>query len=107
MYCKLKYVVIYLKLLTNFVILRSFGNLTYADIYPVGSQPSRLYGTPKLHNSFPNVPPLRPTVSSINGFNYNLSKYLCNLFQPKVPSIHSTQDTFNFIKELEEVKRLQ
>ena len=27
MYCKLKYVVIYLKLLTNFVILRSFGNL--------------------------------------------------------------------------------
>ena len=29
MYCKLKYVVIYLKLLTNFVILRSFGNLVY------------------------------------------------------------------------------
>ena len=29
MYCKLKYVVIYLKLLTNFVILRSFGNLKY------------------------------------------------------------------------------
>ena len=29
MYCKLKYIVIYLKLLTNFVILRSFGNLIY------------------------------------------------------------------------------
>ena len=29
MYCKLKYVVIYLKLLTNFVILRSLGNLIY------------------------------------------------------------------------------
>ena len=29
MYCKLKYVVIYLKLLTNFVILRSFGNLIH------------------------------------------------------------------------------
>ena len=29
MYCKLKYVVIYLKLLTNLVILRSFGNLIY------------------------------------------------------------------------------
>ena len=27
MYCKLKYVVIYLKLLTNFVILKSFGNI--------------------------------------------------------------------------------
>ena len=29
MYCKLKYVVIYLKLLTNFVILRIFGNLIH------------------------------------------------------------------------------
>ena len=29
MYCKLKYVFIYLKLLTNLVILRSFGNLIY------------------------------------------------------------------------------
>ena len=29
MYCKLKYVVMYFKLLTNFVILRSFENLIY------------------------------------------------------------------------------
>ena len=28
MYCKLKYVLIYLKLLTDFVILKSFGNLS-------------------------------------------------------------------------------
>ena len=32
MYCKLKYVVIYLKLLTNFVIVRSFGNLINGNI---------------------------------------------------------------------------
>ena len=43
-------------------------------------------------------------VSSINSFDYNLAKYLCNLLQPKIPSIHSTQDTFTFIKELEEVR---
>ena len=81
-----------------------FDDSTYENIYPVGSQPSRLYGTPKLHKSFINVPPLRPIVSSINSFNYNLAKYLCNLLQPKIPSIHSTQDTFTFIKELEEVR---
>ena len=81
-----------------------FDDSTYENIYPVGSQPSRLYGTPKLHKSFTNVPPLRPIVSSINSFNYNLAKYLCNLLQPKIPSIHSTQDTFTFIKELEEVR---
>ena len=77
---------------------------TYENIYPVGSQPSRLYGTPKLHKSFTNFPPLRPIVSSINSFNYNLAKYLCNLLQPKTSSINSTQDTFTFIKELEEVR---
>ena len=36
MYCKLKYVVIYLKLLTNFVILRSFENLIYWYFKDVG-----------------------------------------------------------------------
>ena len=73
-------------------------------IYPAGSQPSRLYGTPKLHKSFTIVPPLRPIVSSINSFNYDQAKYLCKLLQTKIPSIHSTQDTFTFIKELEEVR---
>ena len=53
---------------------------------------------------FSNVSPVRPIVSSINSFNHNLAKYLCNLLQPKIPSIHSTQDTFTFIKELEEVR---
>ena len=81
-----------------------FDDNTYENIYPVGSQPSRLYGTPKLHKSFTNVPPLRPIVSSINSFNYNLAKYLSNLLQPKIPTIHSTQDMFTFIKELEEVR---
>ena len=68
------------------------------------SQPSRLYGTPKFHKSFTNVPHLGLIVSSINSFNYNLAKYLCNLLQPKIISIHSTQDTFTFIKEMEEVR---
>ena len=81
-----------------------FNDKTYDCIYPVGSQPSRLYGTPKLHKSFSDVPPLRPIVSSINSFNYNLAKYLSNLLQPHIPSEHSTEDTFTFIKELEEVR---
>ena len=47
---------------------------------------------------------LLSTVSSINSFNYNLAKYLCKLFQPKIPSMHNTQDAFTCIKELEEVR---
>ena len=53
---------------------------------------------------FSNVPPVLPIVSYINSFNHNLAKYLCNLLQPKIPSIHSIQDMFTFIKELEEVR---
>ena len=43
-------------------------------------------------------------VSSINSFDYNLAKYHCNLLQSKILSVHNTQDTFTFIKELEEVR---
>ena len=39
-----------------------FDDNTYENIYPVGSQPSRPYGTPKLQKSFTNVHPLRPIV---------------------------------------------
>ena len=69
----------------------------------IGRSIYRPYGA-KLHKPFTNFPPLRLVVSSINSFNYNLAKYFCNLLQPKIPSIHSTQDTFTFIKELEEVR---
>ena len=46
------------------------------------------------------VPPLRPIVSSVNIFNYQLAKYLCNLLQPHLPSTYSTSDTFSFVEEL-------
>ena len=42
-----------------------FDDNTYENIYPVGSQPSRLYGTPKFHKFFTNVPPLRRFILSI------------------------------------------
>ena len=45
-----------------------FTKTDYDSIYPVGSQPSRLYGLPKLHKvkSASDIPPFRPIVSSIN-----------------------------------------
>ena len=58
--------------------LRSEGQLdetTYRNIYPMGSQPARFYGLPKLHKkrAAGAPPPLRPIVSSIGAYNYNLS----------------------------------
>ena len=57
---------------------------TYERIYPSGSQPSRLHGTPKVQKIKSNsqVTSFRPIVSSIGSFNYNLSRFLCDIFTP-------------------------
>ena len=61
-----------------------FNEIKYDELYPSGSTPARICGTPKLHkfsssNSFPK---LHPIVSSIGNFNYNLACFLCNLLSP-------------------------
>jgi len=71
--------------------LKNNGHLddeTYSNIYPIGSQPARIYGLPKMHKPrAPNtIPPFRPIISSIGIYNYKLSKYLCSLLQPHIPS---------------------
>ena len=55
-------------------------------LYPSGSAPARIYGTPKMYkfcsnNSFPEF---RPIVSSIGTFNHNLTRFLCDLLSPLV-----------------------
>ena len=77
----------------------------YSAIYPSGSQPARIYGLPKMHKIQPSnlVPPLRPIVSSVNTFNYQLAKYLCNLLQPHLPDAFSISDSFSFVEELKTV----
>ena len=91
--------------------LRKLNNKGYFDesiydyIYPAGSLPSRLYGTPKIHKikEKSDIPPLRPIVSSINSYNYNLASYLCALLIPFISTAHFTKDSFNFIKDIPEV----
>ena len=80
-------------------------DVTYERIYPSGSQPSRLYGTPKVHKikSDSEVPPIRPVGSSIVSFNYNLSRFLCGMLTPFILTDYCTQDLFSFVKEVQEV----
>ena len=63
---------------------------------PSGSAPARLYGTPKMHkfSSSDSFPKLRPIVSSIGTFNYNLARFLCDLLSSLVPNDYSCKDTF-------------
>jgi hypothetical protein len=85
--------------------LKNNGHLdndAYEKIYPNGSQPARIYGLPKMHKVRDpgSIPPFRPIVSSINAYNYNLSKYLCSLLAPHIPSEHCTKDSFSFVCDI-------
>ena len=76
-----------------------FDPEVYEAIYPSGSQPSRIYGLPKMHKPrAPNsTPPFRPIVSSIGTYNYSLAKYLSNLLQPHIPSTFIASDSFSLL----------
>ena len=68
-------------------------------MYPSGSAPARIYGTPKMHkfSSSDSFPKLRPIVSSIGTFNYNLVCFLCDLLSPLLPNDYSCKDNFSFV----------
>ena len=79
-----------------------FTETDYYKIYPNGTNPARIYGLPKMHKYKPTdtFPKFRPIVSSIGTFNYNLSKFLCNLLSPLTPNCYSCKDTFTFLNDL-------
>ena len=79
-----------------------FNENEYDKLYPSGSAPARIYGTPKMHKFLPSdsFPKLRPIVSSIGTFNYNLVHFLCDLLSPLVPNDYSCKDTFSFVSQI-------
>ena len=79
-----------------------FNEIEYDKLYPSGSAPARIYGTPKMHkfSSSDSFPKLRPIVSSIGTFNYNLACFFCDLLSPLVPNDYSSRDTFSFVSQI-------
>ena len=65
-----------------------FNELEYDKLYPSGSAPARIYGTPKMHkfSSGDSFPKLRPIVSSVGTFNYNLARFFYDLLSSLVPN---------------------
>ena len=79
-----------------------FNEIEYDKLYPSGSAPARIYGTPKMHKfSFSDsFPKRRQILSSIGTFNYNLGRFLCDLFSPLVLNDYSCKDTFSFVSQI-------
>ena len=51
-------------------------------------------------SSSDSFPKLCPIVSSIDTFNYNLARLLCDLLSPLVPNDYSCKDTFSFVSQI-------
>ena len=86
----------------EFLTKRFFNENEYDKLYPSGSAPAHIYGTPEMHkfSSSDSFPKLRPIVSSIGTFNYNLGHFLCDLLSPLVPNGYSCKDTFSFVSQI-------
>ena len=71
-------------------------------MYPSGTAPALIYGTPKMYkfSSSYSFPKRRPIVSSISTFNYNLDRFLCDLLSPLVTNDYSSRDTFPFVSQI-------
>ena len=79
-----------------------FNENEYNKLYPSGSAPARIYGTPKMHkfSSSDSFPQLRPIVSFIGTFNYNLTRLICDHLSHLVLNDYSCKDTFSFVYQI-------
>ena len=79
-----------------------FIEIEYDKLYPSGSAPARIYGTPKMHkfSSSDSFPKYSPIVLSIGTFNHNLARFLCDLLSPLILNDYSCKDTFSFVSQI-------
>ena len=72
-----------------------FNENKYDKLYPSGSAPARIYGTPKMHkfSLSDTFPKLCQTVLCIGTFNYDISRFLCDLLSPVAPDDYPCKDT--------------
>ena len=77
----------------------------YKKIYPCGSKPSTIHRLLKTHKILfdSNDFSLRPTISSIGRYNYNLAKFLTELLDSVIPKEHCAKDSFSFCEEIQQV----
>ena len=82
-----------------------FDENTYKKIYPCVFKPPTIYGLPKTHKMLLDSYDfsLRPIFSSIDAYNYNLAKFLTELFSPAIPKEHCAKDSFSFCEEIQQV----
>ena len=70
---------------------------SYDFLFAAGSSPGVLYGLPKIHKK---GNPLRPILSAIGTFNYNLAKFFVPILEPLTQNEFTVKNSFEFVSEL-------
>ena len=71
---------------------------SYQQLYPSGSRHGvLLYGLPKIHKE---GVPMRPILSSIGTYGYNIAKFLVPFLQPLTINEYTVKDSFSFVDEI-------
>ncbi|XP_063602489.1 uncharacterized protein LOC134778569 [Penaeus indicus] len=70
---------------------------TYNQLRASGSLPGILYGLPKVHK--PDIP-VRPILSAIKTFNYNLAEFLVPILKPITTNEYTVQNSFDFANQM-------
>ena len=95
---------------TLFAMKTDFGEDTYLNIYPSGSNPGKFYGTAKIHkvdlqdtNSIEELP-LRPIISNIGTATHKTAQYLSKLLAPLGKSIYTVESSKQFVDKIKDIK---
>ena len=56
-----------------------------------------MYGLPKIHKE---GTPVRPIISAVKTYNYNLAKWLNEILTPIVDTTHMLKDTYDFVNKI-------
>ena len=85
-------------------LLRSLKDYISKDVYSLlfasGSVPGILYGLPKVHKQ--NCP-IRPILSAIGTFNYNLAKFFVPILAPLTTNEYTIKNSSSFVSELNQL----
>ncbi|XP_069974787.1 uncharacterized protein [Penaeus vannamei] len=85
-------------------IKTSIGEATYNLLTTSGSKPGFLYGLPKIYKL---GHPLRPIISAVGTFNYNIAKFLVKIISPLTINQYTIDNSFAFVKEICSLKPLR
>ena len=88
------------RLLRKFLNYKLISKETYCNLFSSGTSPGILYGLPKTHKV---GTPLRPILSTIGTFNYNLAKFFVPIIEPLTTNDYTLKNSYDFIKEVKNI----